>query len=457
MTKWNKLAYNSHEEMTFGVCKHPVTCGFGITIGGGVVLPEVNYTLPPMDVTPEDETKILELYETIVNSVLSRMATLAVPGVVLEFEHVPPMTIHSTVGANITRITKKVMQHYYEKHELKSALRVTVCDTREQGKPPLIRTGDAAKIVLDSFRKNAQAGADMLSIESIGGKEISDIAIMEGDIVECLFALGVLAPRDMHFLWSHIVSISKEFKVIPAGDTACGFANTAMIMADKKYVPNVFAAVIRAMSAVRSLVAFEEGAVGPSKDCAYEGPVIKAITGYPISMEGKSAACAHFSHMGNIAAAVCDLWSNESVQNIKLLSGFAPEVFSEILAYDCRLINQATKEGFERQFTKLLVNSDEYKSVHAFIISPEASFAIAETITPSNSDYEKTRLAGIRACELIRKAVDDKKLAIPDREISWLSLIEEQLEMYSSEDQVIEYGISRHGDKMRLEEYGLEN
>ena len=60
-------------------------------------------------------------------------------------------------------------------------------------------------------------------------------------------------------------------------------------------------------------------------------------------MEGKSATCAHFSPMGNIAAAhVGDLWSNESVQNIRLLSGSAPEAYTERLAVrlpadECRL------------------------------------------------------------------------------------------------------------------------
>jgi methanol--5-hydroxybenzimidazolylcobamide Co-methyltransferase len=106
--------------------------------------------------------------------------------------------------------------------------------------------------------------------------------------------------------------------------------------AHQHMLPEVLAAVVRAMGAARSLVALEHSAVGPSKDCAYEGPVLKAITGCPISMEGKSAACAHFSPVGNIAAAMCDLWSNESVQNIRLLAGNAPEVFTEVLAYDCR-------------------------------------------------------------------------------------------------------------------------
>jgi methanol---5-hydroxybenzimidazolylcobamide Co-methyltransferase len=85
--------------------------------------------------------------------------------------------------------------------------------------------------------------------------------------------------------------------------------------------------------------------VGPDKDCGYEGPFLKAITGIPISMEGKTAACAHFSPIGNISCACTDLWSNESVQNIKLLSGMAPTAYMEQLEYDVRLMNQASFEG----------------------------------------------------------------------------------------------------------------
>ena len=61
---------------------------------------------------------------------------------------------------------------------------------------------------------------------------------------------------------------------------------------------------------------------------------MKAIAGVPISMEGRTAACAHLSPVGNIAQALCDCWSNESVQNVRLLSAFAPTVSLEQLAYD---------------------------------------------------------------------------------------------------------------------------
>lgn len=172
--------------------------------------------------------------------------------------------------------------------------------------------GKAWEDLCRSFDRCAATGAHVLSIESVGGKEVHDEALLYGDIVGVIFALGVLAPRDMEFLWDQIVRTCTVHKIIPGADSACGFANTAMQLASQGMLPEVFAAVIRAASAVRSLVVYERGAVGPSKDCAYEGPILKAITGTPISMEGKSASCAHFSPVGNVAAAMYDLWSNEN-------------------------------------------------------------------------------------------------------------------------------------------------
>ncbi|NNE33952.1 MAG: hypothetical protein HKN13_01865, partial [Rhodothermales bacterium] len=301
----------------------------------------------------------------------------------------------------------------------------------------------------------ARAGADLLSIESTGGKEISDRALMEADIPALLVALGILAPRDMHFLWQEIVSISATEGVIPAGDTACAFANTAMVLADRQYIPNVLAAVVRAMSAVRSLVAFEEGAVGPSKDCAYEGPVLKAIAGCPISMEGKSSACAHFSHMGNIAAASCDLWSNESVQNVQLLSGSAPEVFTEILAYDCRLMNQSFRTGDQSGLQKLFVDSDVQQSVHALMVSPAASFSIAQAIVAESDEYLRTRSAGLTACHIIREAVKDDRLSLPTREINWLDRIESTLGECSDKEGIYDDVCERYHGSFLPAEYDL--
>ena len=455
VTQFTTTAYESADGLLFGASRRPLTCGFDVLIGGGEVLPEVNFTLPGMHVREDTIEEVKAVYRDMVSSVLDRMVKLQAPGVVLEIEHPPQFTQISRLGAEITALAKQLMKDAYETRGLKSALRITPCDIRDIKRPPAMRTGDATETVFEAFRLSARAGADLLSIESTGGKEVSDRALTEGNVPGLLLALGVLAPRDMHFLWREIVDICKEEGSIPAGDTACAFGNTAMVLADQGFIPNVLAAVVRAMSAVRSLVAFEEGAVGPSKDCAYEGPVIKAITGFPISMEGKSAACAHFSHVGNVASACCDLWSNESVQQVKLLSGFAPEVFAEILLYDCRLMNEATNAGAAALFRDLAVRSDVSKSVHALVISPESSFRIAKAIVQSTGDFDRTRAAGLAGCEIIREGIHRFGLDLPDKELRWLDRIEDSLDEYSTESALLEDAAAEFKDVFLPAEYGL--
>jgi len=327
------------------------------------------------------------------------------------------------------------LRQAHEKHRLKSALRVTPTDIRDQCKPPQLRSGPAWEQMRRSFELCIEAGADIVSIESVGGKEVHDPGLMYGDVRSIVFALGVLAPRDMAWLWREITRMCESGrKAVPGGDTACGFANTAMQLAHQKMLPEVLAAVVRAMSAVRSLVAFEQGAVGPSKDCAYEGPVIKAITGCPISMEGKSAACAHFSPMGNIAAAMCDLWSNESVQNVRLLSGNAPEAFTEMLAYDCRLMNTAAASGGALMLRQWLIDSDECLSPQAAVLSPQATIEIFTAIVGADSHYHATVSAGLAAVGVLKKRVNAGALNLNKKEAGWLSRIESELQSLPADE-----------------------
>ena len=54
--------------------------------------------------------------------------------------------------------------------------------------------------MLETFHAAGRAGADLLAIESTGGKEVCDEALTQADLRALVFALGVLAPRDMAFL-----------------------------------------------------------------------------------------------------------------------------------------------------------------------------------------------------------------------------------------------------------------
>jgi methanol--5-hydroxybenzimidazolylcobamide Co-methyltransferase len=436
--KFTSLAIPSHDQLVFGACPHPLACGLGLTLGAGQVFPEVNFTLPPLSIARESWPAVVAHYEEMAAQILRRAVALAVPGIVLEFELLPAMTDEPEWGAEIAALLKRHLRAAHEKHKLPCALRVTPTDIRDQQKPPLLRTGEPWRRLRRSLELCAQAGADILSIESVGGKEVHDQALMFGDFPGIVFALGVLAPRDMAWLWSEIVSIcSRHPGVLPGADSACGFANTAMQLAHQKMLPEVLAAVVRAMSAVRSLAAFEQGALGPSKDCAYEGPVMKAITGMPISMEGKSAACAHFSPLGNIAAAMCDLWSNESVQNVRLLSGNAPEAFTEILAYDCRLMNAAAAAGGALALRDWMTASDEWLSPQAAVLSPAATLRIAAAIVAEETPYRQTIAAGRAAAGILEEGVAAGKLQLSRKEQQWLTRIASSLDELPADEPAL--------------------
>jgi methanol--5-hydroxybenzimidazolylcobamide Co-methyltransferase len=282
---------------------------------------------------------------------------------------------------------------------------------------------------------------------------------MNGDLRTLAFALGVLAPRDMEFLWGQMVGACARSHIIPSGDTACGFANTAMVLAEQKLIPRVLAAVVRVAVVPRSLIAYEVGAAGPSKDCAYEGPYMKAIAGVPVSMEGRTAACAHLSPVGNISQAVCDCWSNESVQNVRLLSTFAPTVSLEQLAYDCRLLNAASRRSLAdaRQLRDWLVESDAALDPQAYILRPDVVLRLAAQIMEEPTPYRRTRRAMRAAVEELARASQGGQVRIASREMRWLDSLQRQAERLPEHEQelVDEFLKTPQAERFLPGEYGL--
>jgi methanol--5-hydroxybenzimidazolylcobamide Co-methyltransferase len=449
------LSYKSLDEFIYGSSQHPITCKNGLVIGGGQILPEINFTLPPMSITKETMPEILKQYKSIIEDICKRARELYVPGFVAEIELLPPMTFQPEWGIEITKVVRSIMYEYEAKHGLKSALRITPNDIREGKKVVHMWHGSHWDNMLKTFEGCAKAGADLLSIESVGGKEIHDDAIMYCNILKSLFALSIVGAKDMEKLWTAIDNIAVKTGSLAAGDTACGFGNTAMVLADKGYVPRVFASVVRVMTVVRSLIAFEKGAVGPNKDCGYEGVYIKAITGCPISMEGKSAACAHLSPVGNIAAAVADLWSNESVQNVKLLGGMAPTISMEQLIYDCRLMNTASEKG--SQYTVLMRNllsdSDSKLDPQAYVLRPDVVLTISEVIVKETGYYAKAKKAALATIEELRKAAAQNKVMIHEREMVWLDTMENQLESAPDDEEQF---INQMLEEVELEKFNAK-
>ena len=456
--KFDKLAINNLDDFIYGTCPNPVTTKSGMVIGGGTIYPEINFTLPGMDVNDQTIDKALGIYSNIIDGVLKRAAELYAPGVLVEFETVPDFTEHPKYGIDANRILLNGIKEAADKYGLKAALRTTPNDLREMSRPPVMRGGKYWDTMLELYEQCAKDGSDFLSIESTGGKEINDEALVKADIRKAIFAMGVLGCRDMEYLWGNLVKLSDANGCFAAGDSACGFANTAMVLAEKGFIPHVFAAVMRVVAVPRALVAFEQGAVGPSKDCAYEGPYLKAITGSPIAMEGKSAAGAHLSPVGNIAAAVADTWSNESIQQVKLLSEMAPVVGMEQLVYDCRLMNVAKEKGQGLMMRDLLVESDAPLDVQAWVLRPDVVLKIAGELVKEQDNFLRTKLAAKLTINELRDAIKAEKVKADRRDMKWLDKMEKAVDKIPDDPEQFYAEIKPEldMDKWHPEGYGLK-
>lgn len=440
---FTKTAYTNLDDFVYGKSIYPVTTKNGLVIGGGTVYPEVNFTLPTMLITDETMPEVMAIYQEIITGICERCVDLHVEGFVAECEWLPAMSFEPERGIEVMKLLVATVDEFAAKYGLKGAVRSTPVDIREGAGVTHMWKGDAWDKVVRAFEGSAQAGSDFLSIESIGGKDVHDEGIMYCDLEKSIYGLGILGCRDMVKLWSMISSVADKYdNVFAAGDTACGFANTSMVLAESNYIPKVLAAVDRSVSAVRSLVAFEEGAIGPDKDCGYEGVIIKAITGMPISMEGRTAAVAHLSSVGNVAACCADIWSNESIQHIKLLAGYAEVVSTEQLAYDCRLFNEASKRGAD---TALLMRdlhaaTDAPYDPTAWILQPKIALEIAQGIVAEeNNHYLRSKKAAALALDAIRAGYDSKELALADRELTYLDMFSETVAaMTNDEDEFVE-------------------
>jgi methanol--5-hydroxybenzimidazolylcobamide Co-methyltransferase len=457
--QYKSLQINNPDELMFGIAPKPVKTRRGLIIGGGQVYAELNFTLPMMSINDNTLKEVYAHYREIAEGALERAVHLNSKGVVLEFETLLEMTKTPDIGVEIVKIMNEVCERYYHQHGLASEIRLTPNDLREFERPAKQRSSAYLEPMMELFERGMIAGGDLLSIESTGGKEVSDDALMMCDVKGLMFALTVLGVRDMQFLWHKIVTLGNKHGKISAGDSACGFANTAMVLAEKKYIPKVFAALVRVISVVRSIVAMEEGAVGPDKDCGYEGPFLKAITGIPISMEGKTAACAHLSPIGNIASACADLWSNESVQNIKLLSGMAPTAYFEQLEYDARLMNEALRMGKMQchVLQQLLVGSDVYTDPQALILSPENVIRISKELIKGESYVANARNGALAALDIIEEAFQSGKLKLSEMETAYLPAFRDDLNSIpDSENEFIAMMLPViDPGKFILAEYGL--
>lgn len=415
LKRFTKMEYKSADEIVFGEAKYPVSYGLGQKVGQGWVVPEINFApRPGAERTPETLTR--EYVDYIARDCLDRAVTLGFPAVQLENEHIFQMVNNpSKFEKPVVAGQKAIMEKYHDEYGIALSIRHTIADPRlcEKGlRPGMDKTHSYPEKVIEAAEVAAENGADVISIESMGGKEVADWAIMNGDIKAWLFGIGYLGSLDMEWLWPQLVDICKKNKIIAGGDTNCAGANTSMFMAGgylDRDVARTFAAVTRCIASARTLIAYEAGATGPDKDCGYEGPILKAISGKPSAQEGKGAQCAHADLMGNLMAHTCDLWSNESVEYHPEFGGSSVACWLGVIGYEAALMNTAKQTKQDKTLRDLYMAADMFKSPEGFCIAIPQAYKIGEAIVAEGKDiYLRSKAAGLKAAELIQASAATK-------------------------------------------------
>ena len=447
---FTKMENASADEMVFGQTKHPVKMGLDQVMGGGEVVP--NIKVAPAEGSEESIDGLEATSKNIAFAACDRAAAIGLPAMQIEMEHVQQQSISKEASARCTAVTFEELEKLHDKFGTKVSMMSTVADMREEENG--LRGSEFDVAMDESFEACAQNGASMLCIETVGGKVVSDYGISRGDARAILYGIGVLGSIDMEYMWTKIVDIAKRNNVVPGGDTDCAQANTAMFLAGgltSKNVSHTIAAVARAIAGARSLVAIECGAQGPTKDCGYENPIVKAIASVPICAEGKNATCAHSDLMGNLACAVVDCWSNESVYNREEMGGPTPGVWLQSLGYECALMNTATKINKEKDLRDIYTLADKYRDPQALILAYDNAYRIGEAIVAEGEDiYLRSRAAALEGISIINEAVDEKRMFLTRFERDSLDSAQKTIEQLPEDkDKFAKACIIRYGRKVK--------
>ncbi len=450
-TKFTKMAYDKADDMLFGHAKKPVSYGLGIKVGAGRVIPEINYA--PRAGTEKSIERITKEYvDYISKDAITRALTLGFPDLQLETEWVSQMGTVPGMAASVVSGQKAITEKYHKEYGINLAVRHTIPDQREAEHG--LREGMDKKFgypekFIECCENACENGADVLSVESVGGKEFADYAVTHGDITAFLFGVGYLGSIDMEHIWTEMVSIAKKNKVIPGGDTNCSGANVSMFMAGgllDNDVQRTFSAVTRAISAARTMVAIEAGATGPDKDCGYEGPIIKSITGTPSAQEGKNCQCAHADLQGNLMAQCCDLWSNESVEYHPEFGGSSVQCWLGSLGYETSLMNTAIATGQGKVLRDLYMTTDRTRGPEGYILAYDNAWQIGKAIAENGDNYYlRAKAAGITAAKIIRAGYDKKELILTKKQLDVLDKIVVELEaLPDDEDKFYDYCVKKY-------------
>src|ERR1035438_1669887 len=99
--KYQNLAITNADDLLFGTAPKPLLTRQGLRLGGGLGAPERHVTAPARGLPAAPMPPAARHYQGIIKDALRRAAELEAPGVVIEFETLPPMTATPAFGLEI--------------------------------------------------------------------------------------------------------------------------------------------------------------------------------------------------------------------------------------------------------------------------------------------------------------------------------------------------------------------
>ena len=99
MKIFDSLAIQNVDDFHFGICPHPITLKNGISLGNGSVYPEINFTLPNMQINAETMPEVKNQFLQIITGVCDRAVELHAACIVVEYELLPDLTLMPEWGA----------------------------------------------------------------------------------------------------------------------------------------------------------------------------------------------------------------------------------------------------------------------------------------------------------------------------------------------------------------------
>jgi hypothetical protein len=118
-------------------------------------------------------------------------------------------------------------------------------------------------------------------------------------------------------------------------------------------------------------------------------------------------------------------------------------------------MNTALATGGAHALRDLHADSDAPLSAQACLLTPDATIALADTLTGETEPYRRVHAVARTALHYLRQRVADRALRLPARELRWLGRLEAACDALPDSADDLKPSIAAYCERFDPSEYGL--